>query len=78
MYWIDGEFMCATIHEFKNNISRFITILEKEHYSGILIYRRNKRVALLQALEPKLREMGKAGKLGDGPLTGPSIGKSKS
>ena len=56
MKYTKGKFVYTTLHEFKNNISSYTRMLEKEHYRGVVVMRRNKEVGLYMALEPRMRE----------------------
>ena len=51
MKYENGAFIYTTIHEFKNNISAYIRLLEQDVKRGVVIMRRNEEVALFQALK---------------------------
>ena len=52
----DEQYIHATIHEFKSNISKYIRLLEKEHYRAVILYRRDEKVGIFIPYEARLRE----------------------
>ena len=52
----DEQYIHATIHEFKSNISKYIRLLEKEHYRAVILYRRDEKVGIFIPYEARMRE----------------------
>ena len=50
------NYIIATIHDFKTHISKYIKMLEKEHYRAVIVKRRYETVGIFIPYEPRKRE----------------------
>lgn len=52
----DEQYIHTTIHDFKTHISKYIRLLEREHYRAVILYRRNQKVGIFIPYEVRMRE----------------------
>ena len=45
-----GGYICATVHQFKSNISKYMRMLDAGHYAAVKIYRYDTLVGIFQTV----------------------------
>ncbi len=50
------KYITTTIHDFKTNLSKYIRMLEAEHYRAVVVKRRYKIVGIFIPYEARKRE----------------------
>ena len=57
MHIRDPHHLYATIHDFKNNISKYIRMLERRQYRAVVVQRRDKIVGIFIPYEARVQEI---------------------